>query len=31
MKNRFILAAVLLCAATVLGWSQFYQDYDDAT
>jgi hypothetical protein len=31
MKNRFILAAVLLCAATVLGWSQFYKDYDDAT
>ena len=31
MKNRCILAAVLLCAATVLGWSQFYKDYDDAT
>ena len=31
MKNRFILAAVLLCAATMLGWSQFYKDYDDAT
>jgi hypothetical protein len=31
MKNRFILVAVLLCAATVLGWSQFYRDYDDAT
>ncbi len=31
MKNRFILAAVLLCAATVLGWSQFYRDYDDVT
>ncbi|MCX7031253.1 MAG: hypothetical protein NTU62_14200 [Spirochaetes bacterium] len=31
MKNRFILAAVLLCAAAVLGWSQFYKDYDDVT
>jgi len=31
MNNRFILVAVLLCAATVLGWSQFYRDYDDAT
>jgi hypothetical protein len=31
MKKRFILAAVLLCAATILGWSQFYKDYDDAT
>jgi hypothetical protein len=31
MKTRFILAAVLLCAATVLGWSQFYKDYDSAT
>lgn len=31
MKNRFILAAVLLCAVAMLGWSQFYKDYDDAT
>jgi hypothetical protein len=31
MKNRFILAAILLCAVTMLGWSQFYKDYDDAT
>jgi len=31
MKNRFILAAVLLCLTTVLGWSQFYKDYDNAT
>jgi hypothetical protein len=31
MKHRFILAAVLLCATAILGWSQFYKDYDDAT
>lgn len=31
MKIRFVLAAVLLCAVTMLGWSQFYKDYDDAT
>ena len=31
MKNRFILAAVLLCTAAIMGWSQFYRDYDDAT
>jgi len=31
MKHRFILAAVLLCATAMLGWSQYYQDYDDAT
>ncbi len=30
MKNRFILAAILLCAAAVFGWSQFYKDYDEA-
>lgn len=31
MKHRFILAAVLLCGTAILGWSQFYRDYDDAT
>jgi len=31
MKHRFILAAVLLCATAMLGWSQYYKDYDDAT
>jgi hypothetical protein len=31
MKHRFILAAVLLCGAAILGWSQFYRDYDAAT
>ena len=31
MKHRFVLAAVLLCGTAILGWSQFYRDYDDAT
>lgn len=31
MKIRFVLAAVLLCMVTTLGWSQFYKDYDEAT
>jgi hypothetical protein len=31
MKHRFILAAILLCGTAILGWSQFYRDYDDAT
>jgi len=31
MKHRLILAVVLLCGAAILGWSQFYRDYDDAT